>query len=260
MKKQVLLGIIAVIFLLSGCNREAEAAKLVDWHFQYNEGMDNYSLFFGLLDDKDREIAQAVTVDIRIENKAAEIVYDQSKSLTKEDFDYYTNRRGDRKYLAEVTIPKGALKKGKESDGTVYLTVYKPDSFYFDEVRCDAFFCLPLKDISLECLNLPQVITLKDYYGKVKSKIEIEKVRYIFDKEYIPRLQIKVYGQKVFGKAEDSIYDLIHYKLSDLDGYVIENGRIFLNSLAKGDKFTEEITIYKIEAGGNYRLEFSPEH
>lgn len=55
------------MLLLNGCSSSASHVKTMKyWSFQYNEGTNDYSLFFGLEDKNDKPLSADVDVDIRI--------------------------------------------------------------------------------------------------------------------------------------------------------------------------------------------------
>ena len=77
MKKILFVFSFSVILLLCGCSRkmssmfiENDIETLKSWSFQFNEGTNDYSLFFGLLNKSDEYISADVDVDIRIVNES----------------------------------------------------------------------------------------------------------------------------------------------------------------------------------------------
>lgn len=227
---------------------------LKGWSFQFNEGTNDFSLFFGLLDINGDSVSAEVDVDIRIVNENNEEVYRGTKAVSKSDFGYYTSQIAGEQYLANVRIPASDISSGTSSNGKVYLTVYKTDIVRFDEVNCEALYCLPVKDIQLTCDSLPLELKVKDYLGNTESTIQINAVSYHFDSEYLPQLKITISGEKTYG-AKNSGYDIISYKLYDSDGYMINSGNIYLRSLSTGDKFKDDsLVIYDITPGTSYIL------
>ena len=102
----------------------------------------------------------------------------------------YTSQAAGEQYLANVRIPVSDISPGTSSNGKVYLTVYKEDTVRFDEVNCDALYCLPIKDVQVVGDGLPLELNLKDYLGNIESIIQINEVSYSFEKEYLPQLKI----------------------------------------------------------------------
>lgn len=227
---------------------------LKSWSFQFNEETNDFSLFFGLLDKNRDSLSANVDIDIRIVNENGEEMYRATKSVSKDDFDYYTSQTAGEQYLANVRIPASDILPGTSSNGKVYLTVYKSDIVRFDEVNCDVLYCLPVKDVQLTCESLPLELNMKDYLGNTESIIQINDVSYNYDKKYSPQLEIIISGVKTYG-SKNSDYDIISYKLYDSDGYMIDSGIIYLSALSAGDKFKDNsLVIYDITPGTSYTL------
>lgn len=251
--------LLAVLLALTGCaigTPKIESMK--GWSFQHNSGTDDYSLFFGLCDKNDKYVSADAEVAIRIVNSRDELVYSDTKSVTKQDFATYSNQvLGDR-YLANVRIAGDELEAGSSADGTVYFTVTCPTA-QFDEAQCEAYHCLPIKDIQLEYPALPQEIQNTSYFG-LESKVSITDVSFSFDKSaYSPSLKIAISGEVLY---EDTTYGLgdsiIDYKLLDSEGYVVKTGSIYLDSaLSAGDKFRDDsVTVYDVIPGETYTIQF----
>ena len=101
MKRFFLMCGLIVALLLSGCGSSAPSIEtLKSWSFQYNEGTSDYSLFFGLADKNDKPLSADVDVDIRIVNDENEEVYTGTKSVSADDFGYYTSQSAGEQYLA----------------------------------------------------------------------------------------------------------------------------------------------------------------
>lgn len=113
MKRFFLVCGLVIALLLSGCGSSASRVEtLKSWSFQYNEGTSDYSLFFGLADKNDKSLSADVDVDIRIVNDADEEVYAGTKSVSPDDFSYYTSQAAGEQYLANVRIPAAEIKAG----------------------------------------------------------------------------------------------------------------------------------------------------
>lgn len=216
---------------LYGCSttRHNTIETLKGWSFQFNEGTNDYSLFFGLLNQNDSPISADVDVDIRIVNEDGEEVYTGTKSVSKDDFSYYTSQAAGEQYLANVKISASDIALGTSSNGTVFFTVYKANTVSFDEVNCKALYCLPIKDIQLTYDSLPLELKVKDYLGNIESIIQINDVTYNFEKDYVPQLEITISGKKTYGNGSSG-YDIISYKLYDSDDYMIDSGNIYLRA------------------------------
>ncbi len=259
MKKVLIPLIIVLLFSLTGCSLlpDKSIETLKGWSFQYNQGTNDFSLFFGLLNGNEQYISADVDVDIRIVNESGEEVYKATKSVTKRDFGNYESKAAGKQYLAEIRIPEKDIATGKSSNGTVYLTVYKENVVQFDEVNCAALYCLPVSDLTLVAENLPTEISVKGYDGSVESKIRIEDVSYTCDKLLSTTLKITVSGTKTYGSSKIG-YDMVAYKIYDSKGYVVESGNLFINGVGKGDKFKDDsISVYDITPGDIYKIVFS---
>lgn len=256
MKKAVFAISLLFLFLLYGCSvpQTTRIETLKGWSFQFNEETNDFSLFFGLLDKNGNSVSAEVDVDIRIVNENNEVVHQDTKTVSKDDFAYYTSQAADEQYLANVKIPASAISAGTSSNGKVYLTVYKSDIVRFDEVNCEALYCLPVKDIQLACDALPLELNIKDYFGNTESIIQINDVSYSFECNYLPQLKITISGEKTYG-SQSMGYDIIIYKLYDDDGYMVGSGNIYLSALSEGDKFKDDsLVIYDVTPGTSYAL------
>lgn len=232
---------------------------LTDWSFQFNKETYDYSLFFGLLDKNKESVSADVDVEIRIVNENGEEIYKGTKPVFKSDFDNYTSQAKGEQYLAELRIPAADILPGSSSDGTVYLTVYKNDTILFDEVNCNALYCLPVSDVNFIFDPLPLYINVKGFDKSTESTIQIDEISYSYEKEYIPQVTITISGTKIYGKSTSlPAYDRISYKLYDSGDYLVTSGSIFLDSLAQGDKFkNDSVVIYDITPGETYRFMLS---
>ena len=256
------LSVILVVFLLvlmSGCVPNVEYIN--NWSFQYSLGTDDYSLFFGLLDKNQKEIATEAKVDIRIVNDFDETVYEDELDVTEEDFSYFTNADNEEFYLAKAIIDKDLLKPGKSRNGTVYFTVYNDDHFGFDELQCVAFECLPILDHYLSIAEETSEISIPDYLGNTITKIRIDDLELEPD-SYGTAVEIVLKGEKTFEKK--SMYsipmDMFGYRILDSQGYVVTTGLTYLQNLHQGDKFmSDPILIYDLIPGEEYTIEFSGE-
>ena len=242
----------------SGCGSSASRVEtLKSWSFQYNEGTSDYSLFFGLADKNDKPLSAGVDVDIRIVNDENEEVYTGTKSVSPDDFGCYTSRAAGEQYLANVRIPAAEIKAGKSESGKVYFTVYKGNALQFDEVNCDALYCLPIEEVQVTFDSFPLDLKMKDFMGGTASVIQIQGAEFKFDKDYIPKLTVTITGEKKSG-SRDSGYDMISYKLYDSAGYLVDSGNIYLSSLSAGDKFKDNsVVIYGITPGESYTFRLS---
>ena len=142
----------------------------------------DYSLFFGLADKNDRPLSANVDIDIRIVNDQNEEVYTGTKSISADDFDYYTSQTAGEQYLANVKIPAAEITAGKSVNGKVYFTVYKENAVQFDEVNCNALYCLPIEDVQVTFDSFPLDLNVKDFMNNKVSTIQIQGAEYTFSK------------------------------------------------------------------------------
>lgn len=185
-------------------------------------------------------------------NEKNEEIYSGTKHISSNDFDNYTNKTVGEQYLANVRIPSSEIASGKSASGKVYFTVYKENELQFDEVSCDALYCLPTKDVQVTFDEFPLELRVKDIMGSTSSIIQIQGADYEFVNDYSPRLNITIMGEKI-NDIENSGYDIIDYKLLDSDGYMIKSGSIILSSLSEGDKFKDSsVVIYDVVPGESY--------
>lgn len=261
MKKIVISLVLLLLLNLCGCSlvpigtNASNIETLKNWSFQYNEGTNDYSVFFALLTDTGRYVSADVDADIRIVNDNGEELYKGTHSVSKNDFGYYSSQVAGEQYLANFKIPASDIMAGTSASGKVYITIYKDESLRFDEVNCEALYCLPIKDVQINASSLPKEVVIKGYDGKIESKIKVESVTYIYEKEFTSQLKITVSGTKTYGSS--SSYDMIKYKIYDSKKFVVEDGIFYLSSLSSGDKFKDDsIVIYDVIPGETYSIDF----
>ena len=96
MKKIAISLVLLLLLNLCGCSilpvgtNISSIETLKSWSFQYNEGTNDYSVFFALLTDTERYVSADVDADIRIVNENGEEVYKRTHSVSKKDFGYYS--------------------------------------------------------------------------------------------------------------------------------------------------------------------------
>ena len=89
MKKLSLILVLFLILTLCSCSlvptgtTASDVETLKGWSFQYNEGTNDYSVFFALLTKSDRYVSADVDVDIRIVNDDGTEVYVCSDSFQR---------------------------------------------------------------------------------------------------------------------------------------------------------------------------------
>lgn len=256
--KKLLIVIVSALLLLTGCSAASRVDTMKGWTFQYNEGTNDYSLFFGLCNSRNKYVSAPATVEIKIVNDNDEVVYEGIKEITKNDFGTYTSQVAGERYLADVRISRDEIAEGSSDSGKVYFTVSNPSEFCFDEVNCNALFCLPIKGVEVEVGELPLELEQKDLWGNIISRVSITNVSYKFDSGYgSPTLHFVISGEKTYESSNSVGYDIISYKLYDSEGYLANSGQVYLGtSLNKGDKFKDDsLAIYDITPGEFYTLQ-----
>lgn len=259
MKKLHLIILTAFILMISGCSAmENKVEVLKGWTFQHNEETSDYSLFFGLCDKNENYISADATVDIRIESEDGEIVYEDTRNITEEDFDTYTSQVAGERYLANIRIKEADIAPGSSSSGTVYFTVTGGEKFGFEECNCSALYCLPVKDIKLSVDNLPLELHQVSYDGSIESEFMITDVQYSVDNSLASSsMKITILGEKTSGNSDNLSYDMFNYKIYDSEGYMVDSGSVFVGpSLGAGDKFKDDsLVIYDLTPGETYTLQ-----
>lgn len=259
MKKTLAIALILCLMALCGCGVIGTNVEyLRGWSFQYNEGTDDYSLFFGLCDRNEKYISANATVSIRIENENGGVVYEGTKNITKDDFGTYLSQIAGERFLANVRIKSSEIEAGSSSSGTVYFTVSDGKSFGFDECNCSALFCLPVKDIQITVMSLPIELSQRNYSGSIESKLSITDVQYSVSNGIgAPIVSFVISGEKTYGNSSSISYDIISYKLYDHDGYLVDSGQVYIGtSLSVGDRFRDSsLTIYDLTPGEEYTLQ-----
>ena len=110
MKKIAISLVLLLLLNLCGCSilpvgtNISNIETLKSWSFQYNEGTNDYSVFFALLTDTERYVSADVDADIRIVNENGEEVYKGTHSVSKKDFGYYSSQAAGEQYLANIKI------------------------------------------------------------------------------------------------------------------------------------------------------------
>ncbi len=252
---------VLVIFTLTGCLGFNSVDTLNGWSFQYNEGTDDYSLFFELRDRNENALSADATVFIRIINENNEPVYNGTKQITSADFGTYSNAiKGDR-YLADIRIAPNEINEGTSANGTVYFKV-QGKNFVFDEVKCEAISCLPTKDISITLPDLPIQLGLKDIDGSEGVQLMISNIEYEVDNSIMGiSAKFIISGEKISESSDYLGFSDIGVRLYDAEGYLIDSGSVYLDdSLQPGDKFrNESLVIYDLTPGTNYTLQLTEE-
>lgn len=256
--RKLLIVIISSLLFLTGCSAIGRVETMTGWSFQYNEGTNDYSLFFGLCDSAERYVSTSATVKIKIVNDNEEVVYEGTKEISKNDFGTYSSQIAGERYLADIRIAKSEIAEGSSANGKVYFSVSNSDEFSFDEVNCAAFGCLPTKDIEVNVGTLPIGLSQKDLWGSTESEITITNITYKYDAgSGYPSVRFEITGEKTFQRTNSSSNNIISYKIYDSKGFLIKSGHVYLDtSLSKGEKFKDDsLVIYDLTPGETYTFQ-----
>lgn len=267
MKRVVTVLIFILSVMLCGCSQALNIlagdsiSLLKDWSFQYNEETDQYTLFFGLLNDNNKYVSSDVNADIKIVNDNGIEVYKKTVSVSQNDFHYFTHtfdfkEEKEKMYLAAVYIPAADIAVGKSFDGKLYFKVYKTGVVSFDEISFDVSN-LPGEDIQLK-LDPAFAEAVNTSYIGTDSVIRITGVSCGMQKKYSPSLKITVSGEKTFGEG-GTFNNTIGYKVYNSGGVLTASGNIYLDDLlVQGDKFVDDsVVLYDITPGEVYTIKFT---
>ena len=221
----------------SSDNKKVEWIR--SWRTQYITDESQHVLLFELATADEVAVAAEGTVAIKVVNENGETVFDSIFNFTPKDFDTWVTNDGTEFYYAAIYINDSLFDKGTSGDGTVYFTVYG-DEYEFEECEI-GIYNLPVLDVQLKLPELPAIISYKDYWGDVQSKVKITGVTY--EIMYGDTLAICFSGEKVFDKNGKSNNDSCWFawKLYDSQGCLIDNGTVLTKSLQTGDKFKDEM-------------------
>ena len=227
---------------------------LFNWEFIYYDDEEQYVLLFELADQKEIPMSSSGTVEIRIVNDVGETVYEAIRLFTESDFSTWT--QGDIKeyFYASIYIAPDEISAGLSEKGTVYFTVYG-DTFSFEEEKINVVE-LPVKPISISFPGLPLTVHSYGYDSSIETTVRIDKITY--ERAYEDSLYIYFAGEKIFdinGKNGDS-WCSFEWKFYDSEGYLIDKGTFYTDSLSVGDKFKEKYIFIAdgIKTGESYRL------
>ena len=227
MKKTLLLLIIVLILSLFGCAASNSISTLEDWSFQYNSSTDDYSLFFALCNESGQDISAEVDVNIRIVNSAEEVVFEDTKNVSEDDFGYYSSQNDGERYLANVKISSSEISKGQANDGTAFFTIYQEDNLIFDECSAMILMDLPIKDFSITAETIPVEVSCISYDDSIDSTLKIENVFFETDTFLTSTVLVTIEGFKTYEKNSMS-FDVFNYKLYDSENFMIDSGAFFL--------------------------------
>ena len=260
MKKLLASVLLLTLIFLCGCSAAVgdDVETLKNWSFQYNEETNDYSVFFAFLNKKGEFTSADVDMDIRIVDEDGNELYASTRTVTKEDFSYYTSQAAGEQYLANVRIKASDISEGTSASGTVYFVIHKENVIWFDEVSCKALYCLPVKEVTVQAEPLPTELQVKGFDGNTQSVIQIDDISWDFIGSVLPKLKVILSGVKTYSN-DDLTHklpsDTISYKLYDSNGYMVKSGNVYLDSLDAGDKFRDDsIVVYDVKPREAYTL------
>lgn len=151
---------------------------------------------------------------------------------------------------SKVTIPNKDIKSGYSNIGTLYYKVYN-SYVSFDTISKE------LDDldwtVEVELPDLPKTITYSGY--SYSSMCKVTQITYKVSGDDIT---FYFEGEKTYDSNGNNYNSSckIGWKLYDEDNYVLDDGTLYTNSLATGEKFkNESVNIYNcIEPGKSYKL------
>lgn len=214
--------------------------KITSMSYETYEYDDSISVYVYLENEYGGYVYEAASVDIRIVDDFGKVLYENTIGISKE------KRNFEIKY--------SDLAYGTTNDGTIYLKVYG-DGFSFEETS-KKVEKLPWT-VTVELPNIPK--TISSYYSNnsINSSCKVSEISY----EIIYGDSLKFYftGEKTYDDEGNNHSESckIGWKLYDSEGYVIDDGICYTNSLKTGEKFkkTEDYAYDVIEQGKSYRLE-----
>lgn len=235
-----------------------------DRDFFYYEKEDSYVLRFSLK-DKDKEYLTSPTnVRFSIQNNKGEVIYKDERKITQNDYYEWSSALYSKKTMATIFINPDLLPKSENKNGTVTLNVWLDGYFEFEEytINIDDLPTTPLEEkYSLELPELPVEVERILWDDDILSKARITEVKYSFEESYSDKVDLVLYitGEKTYDYKGDKNNDacMIAWKLYDSEGYVVETGTAFTQSVAVGEFFRDcKERIYDLKPGA-YRLELT---
>lgn len=255
--KKIISLLLAAILIVCLCGCGQKIAFLSDRQIQYDSDSEKHTLFWSFEDKNEKHLKASAEFSIKIVNDEKEVVYEQVKKVTENDFGMWSSLLQGDMLLGSIEIDRKDIKKGLSSTGNIYFTV-KGDSFSFDESKL-SIEDLPVKESDLRLADgqsLPFEVHDYNWDDKIDNTVRITDVKYVFETGWISNsFKITLTGERISGNQE-SAYCEFSYRVYDDAGYVVESGNIFTDSLRIGEKFNNE-TIYISDAkpGITYTLE-----
>ena len=232
---------------------------LCDLEFLYYEKENAYVLRFGFENNNDQNIVVPANVAYTIKNQEGEVIYKEEQQISKKDYYEWSGILYGKKTLATIYIQPYSLPKSESKNGTVTVNISLDGYFRFDEctINTNELPTIPLEEIcTVELPELPKKV--KRTFVDLIEEVIVEEIKYEF-KESLGGVALYLYftGEKTYDKyGEDNSDDcMIGWKLYDKNGYVVDSGTAFTQTICVGEKFKDcREYVYNIEPG-NYRLE-----
>lgn len=274
--KRYLSFLLMLVFVLFSVSAFAEELSLIDQmnaasvyyisdrEFVYYEKEDVYVLRFSLK-DKDKEyLASPANVRFSIQNNEGEVIYKEERKITQNDYYVWSGVLFGEKTMATININPDLIPKSESKNGTVTLNVWLDGYFEFEEctINTDDLPTVTIEErYSLELPELPVEVKRIPWRDEVVSKARITEIKYSFEESYSDKVDLVLYitGEKIYDYQGDKNNDecLIAWKLYDSEGYVVETGTAFTQSVAVGESFRDcKERIYDLKPGA-YRLELT---
>lgn len=151
-----------------GTSVNANQKYLADQSLEYDEEEGMYHLYFSIkLSDNQTRKEYAGKVDLEVYNSQQELVYNQSKSFTADDFveeekdEEDDNEDGDTgrvECLCDIEIPASEFLAGSSSEGVLYYSISLEDDTWFSKRTLDIDY-LPVRVTEKPTQTLTPVAT-----------------------------------------------------------------------------------------------------
>lgn len=233
------------------CTTEAEKSNSSKVHYigdrqiWYDDTNNRYVLVFALKDSDHNYLAAPAVVEIKIVNDSGTTVYADTKIVKSSDFkNWYYDNGTTKKYQGTIYINDSDIPKDKGIGKKICFTVHSDGYFNFSE----STLTMPTRII------IPTFPKTINYHSYVSVKITNITYKINSSSVYLYFAGEKTYDSRGNNYSRDCG---IGWKLYDSEGYLIDSGTYYTDSLKVGDKFKDgEWRIRKtLNAGEIYTLE-----
>jgi hypothetical protein len=240
------------------CNEANVTFKYGIIYNNYNDTNDAYQ-YYVICCDANGEPLHAklnanvnVSVSLTITNKSSVVVYNKTYNLSTNNFSLYTSESNGQILGYKIEIPFSDISKGTTANGTLSVNITSNTTIKASMYLTD----LPMLETKVELPETPVIVKYYSSSGTVYSACNVTNIRYEVSNDdlYIYFSAEKTYDYK--GDSNSSSCK-IGWKLYDEEGYVIDSGIFYSDSISVGEKFKDgRATAWNcIELGKNYRLE-----